>query len=53
MELIAPDLAHFWLSGQVPVAVDAKSKARETEAGLQQAALAELADRVTAARTIV
>jgi hypothetical protein len=53
MELVAPDLAHFWLASPAPMVVDAKTKARDVEAGLQQAALAELADRVTAARTIV
>jgi hypothetical protein len=53
METFAPEFAHYWLAGQVGSACDAKDDRRDDEANAQQAALEALAERVTAARSIV
>ena len=52
MESFAPEFAHFWLSGQASSAGDTKADRRDEEASAQRAALEELAERVTAARSI-
>jgi hypothetical protein len=53
MESFAPEFAHYWLLGQAANAGDAKDDRRDDDAHAQQAALEALADRVTAARSIV
>lgn len=53
MESFAPEFAHFWLNGQTTGGVvEAKSKSRDADSDAQKAALEELAERVTAARSI-
>jgi hypothetical protein len=52
MESFAPEFAHYWLTGQAANAGEAKNDRRGDEANAQQAALEELAERVTAARSV-
>ena len=49
MDTFAPEFSKYWLSDSAPTAHDA----RDEDAGAQQAALQELADRVSAARSVV
>lgn len=49
MDTFAPEFSKFWLSDTAPAAHDG----RDDEAGAQQAALQELAERVSAARSVV
>jgi hypothetical protein len=53
METFAPEFAHFWLTGQTTNAGGAKDDRHDDEASAQQAALEELAERVTAARCVI
>lgn len=53
METFAPEFARYWLNGQPTGAGDVKSKRPDDESNAQQAALEELAERVTAARSII
>jgi hypothetical protein len=53
MESFAPEFAHYWLNGQAAAAGDSKRERVEDDAIAQQAALEALADRVSAARSIV
>jgi hypothetical protein len=52
METFAPEFALYWLAGQSTGAGEAKSERRDEDANAQRAALEELAERVTAARSI-
>ena len=52
MESFAPEFAHYWVTGQMANAGDAKDDRRDNDASAQQAALEALADRVTAARSV-
>ena len=52
MESFAPEFAHYWLTGQGAATREAKNDRRSDETNAQQAALEELAERVTAARSI-
>jgi len=52
MESFAPEFAHYWLTGQAGAAGEAKADRRSDELNAQQAALEELAERVTAARSV-
>jgi len=49
MDTFAPEFSKFWLSD----ATSAANDARDDDAGAQQAALQELAERVSAARSVV
>jgi hypothetical protein len=49
MDTFAPEFSKFWL----PDAAIAKADARDEDTGAQQAALQELAERVSAARSVV
>ncbi|MFO1398203.1 MAG: hypothetical protein U1F48_14180 [Burkholderiales bacterium] len=49
MDTFAPEFSKFWLADAAPAANDA----RDEDAGAQQAALQELAERVSAARSVV
>ncbi len=49
MDTFAPEFSKFWLSDSTSAANDA----RDDDAGAQQAALQELAERVNAARSVV
>jgi len=51
MESFAPEFAQFWLSSQGADAGDGAAS-RDDDATAQQAALEELAERVTLARSI-
>jgi hypothetical protein len=53
MERFAPEFARYWQTGQPTSAGDAKSERRDDDTNAQQAALEELADRVTAARSVI
>ena len=53
METFAPEFAHYWLKGQSKGAGDVDSERRDGEMNAQQAALEELAERVTAARSVI
>jgi hypothetical protein len=48
----APEFAHYWLTGQAGSSGETKNDRRNDETNAQQAALEELADRVTAARSV-
>ena len=52
MKSFAPEFAQFWLKGQGAGAGDAESDRRDDDTTAQQAALEELAERVTLARSI-
>jgi len=52
MDTFAPEFSRFWLPGNEQ-AVDSRPDAREDEVRRQKQALEELADRVSAARSIV
>jgi len=49
MDTFAPEFSKYWLAD----AATAKADAREEDTGAQQAALQELAERVSAARSVV
>jgi len=51
MQSFAPEFAQFWLSSQGAVAGDAKADRKDDDTA-QQAALEELAERVSLARSI-
>jgi hypothetical protein len=55
MNTFAPEFAQFWLAAPAAIAAaDAPvAEARNEEADREQAALEELAERVTAARSVV
>jgi hypothetical protein len=53
MESFAPEFAHYWLHGQLKGAGDVKAERSNDETSAQQAALEELAERVTAARSVI
>jgi hypothetical protein len=53
MESFAPEFARYWLNGQLTGAGDVKAERRDDETNAQQAALEELAERVTAARSVI
>lgn len=54
MSTFAPEFAQFWLAGLAAVAVaEAKGALRDDELDRDKAALEELAERVSAARTVV
>jgi hypothetical protein len=55
MNTFAPEFAHFWLAAPATVAAaDAPvADTRNEEADREQAALEELAERVSAARSVV
>ena len=52
MQSFAPEFARFWLPSQGASAGDAKSDRRDDDTPAQQAALEELAERVSLARSI-
>ena len=53
MDAFSPELAHHWLSGQAPVADERAGNSADDALSLgEQAALEELAERVSAARSI-
>jgi hypothetical protein len=49
MDTFAPEFSRFWLSDAAPAAKDV----RDEDTCAQQAALQELAERVSAARSVV
>ena len=53
MESFAPEIARHWLKGQAKNSGDSNGERRDEESNAQDAALKELAERVTAARTII
>jgi len=53
MDTFAPEFAQYWLTGQAGDADVAHSDPNNPESASQQAALAELAERVTAARSVI
>ena len=53
MDAFSPELAHHWQTGQVPVADERVDGAADGGLSLgEQAALEELAERVSAARCV-
>lgn len=52
MQSFAPEFAQFWLPSQRASAGDAKAERRDDDTPAQQAALEELAERVSLARSI-
>ncbi|MEO5764747.1 MAG: hypothetical protein ABIR52_05505 [Casimicrobiaceae bacterium] len=52
MQSFAPEFARFWLSSQGVSAGDAKADGRDDDTPAQQAALEELAERVSLARSV-
>lgn len=52
MDTFAPEFAHHWLAGQRGTASEAETAAHD-ESNEERAALEQLAERVTAARSIV
>jgi hypothetical protein len=52
MDAHSPDLAQYWLAGQ-RTAVETRDDAPDRETTANESALAELADRIIAARTIM
>jgi hypothetical protein len=52
MDTFAPEFAQYWLTGQASDA-DAANPGGDQDSASQQAALVELAERVTAARSVV
>ena len=52
MQSFAPEFADFWLSSQDADAGDAKNDRRADDSPAQRAALEELAERVSLARSI-
>ena len=52
MDTFAPEFAHHWLTGQYGSASEAETVAAN-ETSEERAALEQLAERVTAARSIV
>lgn len=53
MDTFAPEFSKFWRSETRTGSADATSAARDEDSGAQQAALQELAERVSAARSVV
>jgi len=53
MDTFAPEFAQYWLTGQPGDADVANSDRDNPDAASQQAALIELAERVTAARSVI
>jgi hypothetical protein len=53
MDTFAPEFAQYWLTGQAGDADIANPDRDNAETASQQAALVELAERVTAARSVV
>ena len=53
MDAFSPELANHWLTGQAPVADERADSSTDDSLSLgEQAALEELAERVSAARSI-
>ena len=53
MNAFSPELAHHWLAGQVPVADERVDGSSDDTLSLgEQVALEELAERVSAARSV-
>ncbi len=53
MDTFAPEFSQFWRSASPAPVADAKAARRDDDANAQQAALEELAERVSAARSVV
>ena len=53
MDTFAPEFAQYWLTGQAGDADGAHSDANNPDAASERAALVELAERVSAARSVV
>jgi hypothetical protein len=53
MEKFAPEFAHYWLSGQSGGSDGGKPDAPQHDTPSEEAALVELAERVSAARSVV
>ena len=53
MDTFAPEFAQYWLNSQAGDADVAHSDPNNPDAASEQAALVELAERVTAARSVI
>jgi hypothetical protein len=53
METFAPEFAQYWLGGQTGDADVANADRDNRDTASEQAALVELAERVSAARTVI
>ena len=53
MDTFAPEFSRFWLPEVTGARVDVKRPQRDEDSGAQKAALEELAERVSAARSVV
>jgi hypothetical protein len=53
MDTFAPEFSQFWRPEPGSAASGARSAPRDDDAGAQKAALEELAERVSAARSVV
>jgi hypothetical protein len=53
METFAPEFAQYWLGGQAGDADAVNPDGDNHDTASEQAALVELADRVSAARTVI
>jgi hypothetical protein len=53
MDTFAPEFSKFWLPEAAGMYGDARHSARDEDTGAQKAALEELAERVSAARSVV
>ncbi len=53
MDTFAPEFSKYWRPEARTGAVEVASVARDDDGGAQQAALQELAERVSAARSVV
>ena len=53
MDTFAPEFSKFWLPEAARAYGDARHSVRDEDTGAQKAALEELAERVSAARSIV
>jgi hypothetical protein len=53
MSTFAPEFSQFWMGSGAAVSSDGGSELRDDESRIQEAALQELAERVSAARSVV
>jgi hypothetical protein len=53
MSSFAPEFSQYWMGSQAAASVDGNRDARDDDAGNQERALQELAERVNAARSVV
>lgn len=53
MDTFAPEFSKFWLAEAAASHGDARGATRDDDTGAQEAALEELAERVSAARSII